>query len=70
MPEIKIDKEKCKSCMICASVCPKKLIKLNTEHTNHAGNNYVEFCDEKNECLGCALCAISCPDMAIYEVLK
>ncbi len=70
MPEIKIDKEKCKSCMICASVCPKKLIKLNQKDTNHAGNKYVEFCDEKNECLGCALCAISCPDMAIYEVLK
>ncbi|HIS36534.1 TPA: 4Fe-4S binding protein [Candidatus Scatousia excrementigallinarum] len=70
MSEIKIDKEKCKSCMICASVCPKKLIKLNKEHVNHAGNRYVEFVDKNNECLGCALCAISCPDMAIYEVLK
>ena len=70
MHEIKIDKEKCKSCMICVSVCPKKLIKLNKEHTNHAGNSYVEFRDENHECLGCALCAVSCPDMAIYEVLK
>lgn len=70
MSEIKIDKEKCKSCMICVSVCPKKLIKLNDGQVNHAGNRYVEFVDEKNECLGCALCATSCPDMAIYEVLK
>lgn len=56
--------------MICASVCPKGLIKLNSEHVNHAGNKYVEFVDKNNECLGCALCAMSCPDMAIYEVLK
>ncbi len=70
MPEIKIDKEKCKNCMICVSVCPKKLIKADKDHTNHAGSNYVVFSDPNNECLGCALCAISCPDMAIYEVLK
>lgn len=70
MPEIKIDKEKCKNCMICVSVCPKKLIKPNTQHTNHAGNNYVEFEDKENQCLGCAMCAMSCPDMAIYEVTK
>ena len=48
----------------------KGLIKLNSEHVNHAGNKYVEFVDKNNECLGCALCAMSCPDMAIYEVLK
>ena len=70
MAEIKIDKERCKSCMICVSVCPKKLIKVNESKTNHAGNKYVEFVDKDNECLGCALCAQSCPDMAIYEVLK
>lgn len=70
MAEIKIEKDKCKACMICASVCPKKLIKLNESQKNKAGNNFVEFEDKNGECLGCALCAISCPDVAIYQVLK
>ncbi len=70
MSEIKIDKERCKACMICISVCPKKLIKLEEHAQNRAGSSYVKFVDDSNECIGCALCAQSCPDMAIYEVIK
>ncbi len=70
MSHIKIDMQKCKSCLICASVCPKKLIKQNENLTNLAGNKFVEFVDNNDECTGCAMCAQSCPDLAIYEVIR
>lgn len=68
--KIEIDKTRCKSCGICISVCPKKLIKFSDEITE-AGFHYAKF-EEKNEseCIGCAMCAISCPDIAIVKVSK
>lgn len=69
MPGISIDKDKCKACGICISVCPKKLIKEGDEVNTH-GYSYAVFSDTQNACIGCALCAISCPDMAIKEVYK
>lgn len=68
MAKIKVDKERCKGCMICMSVCPKKLIILS-EDFNKRGLNYVVFHDKDGQCNGCTLCAISCPDVAI-EVEK
>ncbi len=68
MAKIVIDKEKCKTCGICVSVCPKKLIEIGDE-TNSSGNKYAVF-KEENACMGCAICAISCPDIAIKEVYK
>lgn len=69
MPKIIIDKDKCKTCGICVSVCPKKLIEIGND-TNSSGNKFAVFKDGENACLGCAMCAISCPDMAIKEVYK
>ncbi len=69
MPNIVIDKEKCKACGICVNVCPKKLIEIGDE-TNSHGVKFAVFNEKENTCIGCALCAISCPDIAIKEVYK
>lgn len=69
MGRIVIDKERCKACNICMSVCPKKLIHSSSS-VNMKGLNYAEFEDKNGECIGCAMCAHSCPDVAIVKVYK
>lgn len=62
MPTIKIDREKCKGCLLCVAVCPKGLLKKD-EKLNKRGAKPVVFTD--GECSGCTFCAIICPDVAI-----
>lgn len=59
-----IDKELCKSCKICISICPKDVFEL-TGHTNKKGYDYVGAPNQEN-CISCMLCQNSCPDFAIY----
>ena len=65
---IKINNSRCKSCYLCVSTCPKKLIK-KSDKTNRLGDYLVEFDDKNNSCVACAMCAKRCPDLAI-EVFK
>jgi len=67
MGKIKIDKQKCKGCFLCISVCPKGMIK-ESSGLNKRGLKYAEFI-ERGECLGCSMCALVCPDCCI-EVYK
>jgi len=67
MPKIVINIDKCKGCLLCVSVCPKKLISRD-KSLNSKGLNPVKFKDNGG-CLGCALCAVICPDCCI-EVYK
>lgn len=69
MAHIVIDENRCKSCYICLTTCPKGLIK-KSDKTSRLGDYLVEFDDANNECIGCAMCAKRCPDMAIVEVHK
>ncbi len=66
MPYIKIDKDKCKGCMLCVSVCPRGLI-TQAEDLNKKGIHYVEYKVRKNKgaCTGCSMCAIMCPEVCI-----
>jgi len=63
MAGIRLNKDKCKGCMLCVSVCPKKLIQ-KSKKLNKRGVSSVELSD-KGECSGCAMCAIICPDVCI-----
>lgn len=64
--EIKIDKERCKGCGLCITVCPKKDIKISKK-SNKAG--YFPAQAKNNYCVGCADCATVCPEACI-EVYK
>lgn len=66
MPHIKVDREKCKGCMLCISVCPKGQLQED-KNLNKKGIKPVRFLDK--DCTGCAFCAVICPDVAI-EVYK
>lgn len=67
MGKITIDKEKCKGCLLCISVCPKGLIKPGNKLNKQGVKPVMFFADA--ECLGCSMCAIICPDCCV-EVYK
>ena len=66
---ITIDRELCKGCYLCISVCPNNLLKVS-EKLNQKGYYPTEFIEKDlnedvRKCTGCATCAIICPDIAI-----
>ena len=64
---IAIDKELCKGCYLCISVCPRKTIAI-TDALNLQGYYAVEFQDSMENgkgCTACSRCATICPDIAI-----
>ncbi len=67
MPEVKIDRERCKGCELCIINCPKKILVIS-EKINSRGYHFPELTDG-DQCTGCAICARMCPDVAI-EVYK
>lgn len=67
MAKITINRERCKGCLLCISVCPKGLISADKE-LNAKGAKPVKF-NDGGECLGCMLCAVVCPDCCV-EVYK
>ncbi|HAX62138.1 MAG TPA: 2-oxoacid:acceptor oxidoreductase [Elusimicrobia bacterium] len=67
MEKVKINSEKCKGCLLCVSVCPRKCIKPS-EKINKAGYKFVVF-NDNDKCTSCGFCFLVCPDAAI-EVYK
>ncbi len=59
--KIKIHKLRCKSCGICVSFCPKKVLAQDESQ-----RLYVL---DPSECIGCNICSQVCPDFAI-EVIQ
>jgi len=67
MAKITVNREKCKGCLLCISICSKGLLRVD-EKLNTRGIKPVKFIDN-SQCLGCMMCAVICPDCCI-EVYK
>ena len=64
---IEIDGERCKGCLFCIELCPKKSIHLSDE-LNLKGYFVAAFDGAGgggNGCNGCGICALMCPEVAI-----
>ena len=59
-----IDKEECKGCSNCVSVCPTKILYLDKDNMNSWGY-YPASVTDMEKCIGCANCAMMCPDLCI-----
>jgi 2-oxoglutarate ferredoxin oxidoreductase subunit delta len=64
MPKAIVNEDICKGCGLCTTVCPKKIMQLDTEKMNKNGF-YIAHVTDMSKCIGCAMCAVMCPDMAI-----
>lgn len=56
-------RDRCKGCGLCISLCPKKILTLDTT-ANVKGYRPV-VCKDEAACIGCASCAKICPDSII-----
>ena len=64
MAKVTFDKERCKGCGLCETVCPKHIVVLDKNVINQKGYHPAGVTDIK-ECIGCAFCATMCPDTVI-----
>jgi 2-oxoglutarate ferredoxin oxidoreductase subunit delta len=63
MPKIIIDRDVCKGCGLCVTVCPKKALMI-AKTLNAKGYFAVEHADSI-PCTACGTCMIVCPEMAL-----
>ena len=63
-----VNKDNCKACDICVSVCPSGVLGMRYDHTSTLGA--MISVDHPEACIGCNECELSCPDFAIYVADK
>jgi len=63
MLKLTILEDYCKSCGLCVSFCPKKILKISDKLNSHGFN--VVVCIDETQCTGCGNCTVVCPDAAI-----
>ena len=62
--KITFDSDRCKGCELCAAVCPKHLIAIDSRAINRKGYHPAAVTDIA-QCIACASCAKICPDSII-----
>ena len=65
---VSIDRDRCKGCGLCVSVCPAHILCLADGVFNAMGYPPVEVTDPE-ACTGCAACATLCPDV-VFTVFR
>jgi 2-oxoglutarate ferredoxin oxidoreductase subunit delta len=60
---VSIDEQRCKSCGLCISVCPVKIL-IISDRLNARGFTPAQ-CTDQDKCSSCGSCALVCPDVAI-----
>lgn len=64
MAKVTFEIDRCKGCKLCTTVCPKKIVVMDTEKLNQKGFHPANVI-EMDKCIGCAFCASICPDCVI-----
>lgn len=66
MARVSFNTEICKGCKLCLTVCPKKIVEIDSSVINSKGFHPATVVEgNMNKCLGCAFCATICPDCVI-----
>ncbi|HWQ21344.1 MAG TPA: 4Fe-4S dicluster domain-containing protein [Clostridia bacterium] len=63
LERVSIDEQRCKSCGLCVSVCPVKILVIG-DRLNERGFRPAQ-CTDQDKCTSCSSCALVCPDLAI-----
>jgi len=63
-PEVVFAEALCKGCELCVSICPTKVLKLDTGRVNVRGY-FPAIIYNLAGCSGCGSCAKICPDSVI-----
>jgi len=58
-----VDKDRCKGCGLCVTVCPKNVLEIAKE-MNPKGY-FPAYQARPEDCIFCAICCTMCPDVAI-----
>lgn len=58
-----IDRDRCKGCGLCITVCPKNVLEISTD-VNTKGY-FPVYQARPKDCIHCTVCCIMCPDVAI-----
>jgi 2-oxoglutarate ferredoxin oxidoreductase subunit delta len=70
--DIHVIKERCKQCLLCIELCPKKVLQ-ESEKVNEKGYHFPEIVEEPETvkiCVNCGFCEVACPEYAIWVTQK